>query len=236
MNECGYLNILLLEDDIQLARLIVQFLSQYDCSVAHAENSTEFERLLKLGNYDLLISDVVLPDTNGFKLIEHFREEISCPVIFLSALGDTADQIRGLELGAHDYLVKPIDPELLWAKIKVNARKRLPPAAQPARVVAEAELPEHIRLLLRSAADAHKQRQLTYQDYSLLKLFAEFPGEMLSRDFLFKQMVGREFDGQDRTVDMRIFRLRKKLKRLGIDVGFSSVRGRGYVMQGIGGQ
>jgi two-component system, OmpR family, response regulator len=217
--------ILLLEDDEQLASLIVQFLVERKCSVFHVANGNEFMKAIHHRHYDLIISDVVLPDASGFKLLDKFRRQINCPLIFLSALSSVDDQVTGLKLGANDYLVKPVDPHLLWAKIETSLRvHRTPPP--PNASICFGSLT--IDLVTRQAKVHDSKLELTATEFDLLHIFAEQPTRLLSREYLFRRMVGREFDGQDRVIDVRISRLRKKLDAIGEGVVIHSIRGRGY--------
>lgn len=228
--------ILLLEDDEQLASLIVQFLLERQCSVFHAANGNDFMKAIHHRHYDLIISDVVLPDASGFKLLDQFRRQINCPLIFLSALSSVEDQVTGLKLGANDYLVKPVDPHLLWAKIEASLRAhRTPPPAHASICFG----PLTIDLVTRQVKVGHNELALTTTEFDLLHIFAEQPTRLLSREYLFRRMVGREFDGQDRVIDVRISRLRKKLDAVGDGVGdgvvIHSIRGRGYSLNATSG-
>lgn len=217
--------ILLLEDDLELADLVNQFLTAKGCQVTHAENGAEFMKALHHRHYDLIISDVVLPDASGFQLLEQCKAQINCPLIFLSALSAVDDQVNGLELGAHDYMVKPVAPELLWAKVQVAIRQARRPESTARRIDVGAL---EIDLTSRSARVANDELKLTDNEFDLLVIFAEQPTQLLSREYLFRRVVGREFDGLDRVVDMRVSRLRKKLDSMANGVIIRSIRGRGY--------
>lgn len=222
----GY-RILLLEDDARLADLIARFLLQHDCTVTHAENGATFMRAIHHRDFDLVLADVVLPDASGFLLLEQYISQLSCPVIFLSALSSVSDQIKGLKLGACDYLVKPVAPELLWAKIEAKLRhtQGLPPSIRDIRYG-----PLRLHLENRAATVSDQPLQLTDNEFDLLLIFAEQPSRPLSREYLFRRVMGREFDGLDRAVDMRVSRLRKKLDATADNIAIRSIRGRGYAL------
>lgn len=225
-NSDGY-RILLLEDDEQLAQLIFRFLEQRGCEVTHACNGSMFLKALHHRDYDLILADVVLPDASGFKLLEQCRSQLNCPLIFLSALSTVKDQVCGLELGACDYLVKPVDPELLWAKIEAHLRF----GRRSAPKVADINFgPLQVDLESREAIVDGEPLALTSNEFELLLIFAEQPAQLLSREYLFLRVVGREFDGLDRAVDMRVSRLRKKLETLTTSIAIRSIRGRGYAL------
>ena len=221
----GY-RILLLEDDEQLAILICRFLAERRCDVTHAASGVDFLKALHHRDFDLILADVVLPDASGFQLLERCRHQLNCPLIFLSALSSVKDQVNGLELGACDYLVKPIDPELLWAKIEAKLRHARRP--EPATGISFGPL--EVDLKSREAVVAGKPLALTANEFDLLLIFAEQPTQLLSREYLFRRVVGREFDGLDRVVDMRVSRLRRKLEKIADGVLIRSIRGRGYAL------
>ncbi|KUJ83859.1 MULTISPECIES: response regulator transcription factor [Microbulbifer] len=226
MTTTGY-RILLLEDDEQLAALICRFLGERGCIVSHAGNGNDFLKALHHREYDLILADVVLPDASGFRLLEQCRHQLTCPLIFISALSSVQDQVSGLELGACDYLVKPVDPELLWAKIEANMRN----TRKPAPACSDIRFgPLKVDLTSREASVGGEPLQLTANEFDLLLIFAEQPSELLSREYLFRRVIGREFDGLDRVVDMRVSRLRKKLEAFTDEVAIRSVRGRGYAL------
>ncbi|WP_237067796.1 response regulator transcription factor [Microbulbifer guangxiensis] len=219
--------ILLLEDDEQLAALICRFLGERGCAVTHANNGSDFLKALHHRDYDIILADVVLPDASGFSLLQQCRHQLNCPLIFISALSSVRDQVSGLELGACDYLVKPVDPELLWAKIEANMRN----SRKSATTVADIHFgPLLVDLASRQVAVDGEPLPLTANEFDLLLIFAEQPSKLLSREYLFRRVIGREFDGLDRAVDMRVSRLRKKLDTLTGEIAIRSVRGRGYVL------
>lgn len=226
MTPAGY-RILLLEDDEQLAALICRFLGERGCVVSHACNGNDFLKALHHREYDLILADVVLPDASGFRLLEQCRHQLACPLIFISALSSIQDQVGGLERGACDYLVKPVDPELLWAKIEANIRYTRKPAPTKSDISFG---PLQVDLASREAVVKGKPLALTANEFDLLLIFAEQPTELLNREYLFRRVVGREFDGLDRVVDMRVSRLRKKLEAITKEVAIRSIRGRGYVL------
>ena len=226
MNPRGY-RILLLEDDSQLASLICRYLDNRGCEVTHTDSGAAFIKALHHREYDLILADVILPDASGFQLLEHYRNHIRCPLIFLSALSSVRDQVNGLELGACDYLVKPVDPELLWAKIEAKLRSPHGPATSESDISFG---PLQLHFAARDATVNGQSLKLTANEFDLLRIFAEQPTRPLSREYLFRRVVGREFDGLDRVVDMRISRLRKKLEAIGDGIAIRSIRGRGYAL------
>ena len=116
-------SILLIEDNVKLASLIERYITPHGFHFQHVMNVQELTELTDT-QFDLIICDVMLPDGDGFRLFPKLRELSSSPIIYLTALSDVKDQIKGLELGASDYIVKPVDPQLLLARIKSNLRKQ----------------------------------------------------------------------------------------------------------------
>jgi len=220
----GY-DLLLLEDDQQLAELIVRFLSERNCKVMHAANGADFAKALHHRQFDLILADVVLPDASGFKLLQQHKHQLGCPLIFMSALSSIQDQVCGLELGACDYLVKPVDPELLWAKIEANLRHARGSSSASSALVFG---PMIVDTESREVRVNGELVPLTSNEFDLLLIFADQPTQLLSREYLFRRVIGREFDGLDRVIDMRVSRLRKKLAAISNGVIIRSIRGRGY--------
>ena len=227
----GY-DVLLLEDDEQLASLIVRFLSERNCTVTHAADGKAFTLAMHHRHFDLILADVVLPDASGFQLLQQHKHQLGCPLIFMSALSSIEDQVCGLELGACDYLVKPVDPELLWAKIEANLRHIHRPSSATSSLNFG---PLSVDTDSREARVNGTPLPLTSNEFDLLMIFADQPTQLLSREYLFRRAIGREFDGLDRVVDMRVSRLRKKLAAIPDGVIIRSIRGRGYSLNTVSG-
>jgi DNA-binding response OmpR family regulator len=198
--------ILLIEDDVRLARSIAQYLQLNGFQVKHFEDGIKLEQLIDGRNFDLILCDVMLPGTDGFEIAEKIRHQFNGPYIFLTALNDFDNQIKGFELGADDYITKPIEPKLLLARINACLRRsQYKGETNTARV---GDL--FVDNAKRSAMANDEKLMLTRFEFDLLWQFATHPGQQLSREFLFVNTVGREYDGLDRTVDGRVSRLRKK--------------------------
>ncbi|WP_337879471.1 response regulator transcription factor [Rheinheimera sp.] len=217
--------ILLIEDDAGLALGIAEYLSEQGVMLSHAPDADSALRIT--GNFDLILCDIMLPDGNGFELLPLLQKRWTCPVVFLTALSSAQDQIEGLEAGAADYLCKPIDPSLLLAKIRscLRANQRL---QQPSRQITLHDLV--MDLGLNQARLAGKPLQLTSLEFDILCFFMTRPGLIVSRELLFQHLVGREYDGLCRAIDIRISRLRKHLEQLQVQgLSIITVRGQGYL-------
>ena len=202
-------HILLVEDDLRLAHLIEQFLvkNQFKVSVLHSgEKACEF--ILK-HQPDLIILDVMLPKVDGFSICRAIRDKFTNPILFLTAKDSDFDHVLGLEIGADDYIIKPVEPHVLLARINMVLRR-----VQQQNIEQVDEL--HIGLLdiFKKSRQVYLNNikvELTSHEFELLWLLASKAGDIQSRDIIHQKMLGREYDGFDRSVDVRVSRLRKKL-------------------------
>jgi two-component system, OmpR family, response regulator CpxR len=204
--------ILVVDDDVELCELVEQYLHSQGFQVdAVHDGSLGVERALS-GTYSLVILDVMLPGIRGFEVLRQIRAKSALPVIMLTAHGDDVDRIVGLELGADDYLPKPYNPRELAARIHAVLRRT---AGSPAKdlLTPITTLLDDIRLDTRARTARHNTRdvELTSAEFELLALFFKSPGQVLSRDDLVKSALGRELEPSDRSLDVHVSNLRKKL-------------------------
>ena len=211
----GLAHLLLVEDDARLAELVQDYLQQQGFQVTLIERGdTAVEAVTRL-KPDLLILDIMLPGLDGLEVCRRIRPDFSHPVLMLTARDEDIDQIIGLELGADDYVIKPVQPRVLLARINALLRRgrvpELPDAADPVPL-------KSIRfgqLLIKPAARAvclgDVSIALTTNEFDLLWLLVQHPGEILSREQIISRVRGIDYDGLDRWVDIRISRLRYKL-------------------------
>ncbi len=204
--------ILIVDDDVELCELVQQYLQSQGLQVeAVHDGSIATERALS-GDYSLIILDVMLPGIRGFEVLRQIRAKSALPVIMLTAHGEDVDRIVGLELGADDYLPKPYNPRELAARIHAVLRRT---TSVPSRetVTPVTILLDDIRLDTRTRTARHNTRdvELTAAEFELLALFFKAPGRVLSRDDLVKNALGREPEPADRSLDVHISNLRKKL-------------------------
>ncbi len=218
--------ILLIEDDLPLAELIQEYLEAQGYQLTHLAKGLEVKQLGPEHQFDLILCDVMLPDIDGFNLNSILQEKFQCPIIFLTALSDDEDQIKGLELGAIDYIVKPVEPNVLLARIRANLRKTQSQTASDNITIADLVLDKNNQIVTLNESPL----DLTSQDFELLWVFAQNQGKILSREFLFQAIIGREYNGLDRTVDARTSRLRKKIEDFNIPgLVIRTVWGKGYL-------
>ncbi|MGC0121221.1 response regulator transcription factor [Pseudoalteromonas piscicida] len=219
-------NILLLEDDKELADLISRFLDQNGFEVLKLTSIREFKATSSTLHPALVICDIMLPDGDGFKLFPLLKKHFSCPIFFLTALDSDHSQIKGLNLGADDYLIKPIRPELLLARI--NSALRLKGVGSIVKVLGPLTLDTAQRRLYLNHLSLHLNDDETH----LFELFFQAYPTPLSRENLFREIIGREYDGLDRAADLKVSRLRKKIRTHGLKgLDIISIRGEGYLIQ-----
>ncbi|WP_206484524.1 response regulator transcription factor [Thalassotalea sp. G2M2-11] len=202
-------HITLVEDDVRLANLIQQFLESNNFSVTVLNSGENAPQLIIDSQPDLVILDVMLPKMDGFTICKRLRKSFDKPIIFLTAKDSDFDHVLGLEIGADDYIIKPVVPHVLLAHINVVLRRSSHQSSNNHQDIIVGEL----SILKKSRRVIYQQQavDLTSHEFELLWLLAKNADEPLNRDYIHKQMIGREYDGLDRSVDVRISRLRKKL-------------------------
>ncbi len=228
--------ILLVEDDERLADLTAEYLRKNDFEVTlEARGDTAEAQIIK-DDPDLVILDVMLPGKDGFEVCRSVRSRYKGVILMLTARDEDLDQILGLELGADDYLAKPVQPRLLLARIKALLR-RSPGPGKSAETMSDADATAQLSFGIFNISQATRSTRLgdetidlTTAEFDLLWLLARHAGSILSRDDLLQQLRGIGFDGLDRSIDARISRLRRKL---GDDpenpTRIKTVRGKGYL-------
>lgn len=220
--------ILLVEDDEQLASMVADFLKTNEFEVSIEGRGDIAPSRILAENPDAVILDVNLPGDDGFNVCRIVREKYRGTIIMLTARGEEVDEVLGLEVGADDYMAKPVRPRVLLARLRSHLRRLTPveAASQPITVGAMVVDPSR-----RSVEIADVSIDVTTAEFDLLKLLAENAGRTLSRNDIYQEIHGMMYDGIDRSIDLRISRLRKKL---GDDPSrpnrIKSVRGVGYML------
>jgi two-component system, OmpR family, response regulator len=202
--------ILLVEDDRQLSNLVSDFLTGEGFHVKQEFRGDTVAKRVELFVPDLIILDIMLPGKDGFAVCRDVRPTYSGPIIMLTAKSTDFDQVLGLEIGADDYVIKPVEPRVLLARINALLRRGNISSNQAEK----AELSFgglYISRGSRHVTLMDETIDLTSQEFDLLWLLASRVGEVQNRDYIYKAVVGREYDGLDRSIDVRISRLRKKL-------------------------
>jgi len=203
------LHILLVEDDVRLASLIQQFLQSNNFKVTVLHSGEQAPAFILSKQPDIVILDIMLPKLDGFSICRRVRQQFSNPILFLTAKDSDLDHVIGLEIGADDYIIKPVVPHVLLARINMVLRRtqKSKTAEQDSIQIGQLKIDKKSRQVHLSK----EYIELTSHEFELLWLLANNPDEPQSRDFIHQEMIGREYDGFDRSVDVRVSRLRKKL-------------------------
>lgn len=222
--------LLIIDDDLELSELLTEFLSAEGFAIETAHDGENGAKKATESSFALIVLDVMLPGFNGFEVLRRIRAAKSTPVLMLTARGDDVDRIVGLELGADDYLPKPFNPRELVARIRAILRRANPepaPTNQPTRLtVADVTLDFGTRTVRRNG----ELIELTGVEFDLLAMLLREAGRIVSREDLSQKVLGREFSPFDRSVDMHVSNLRRKLgnELNGIE-RLKAVRGAGYI-------
>jgi len=203
--------ILLVEDDRQLSEMIKDFLESEGLHVIQEYRGDRVIKVVEKHSPDLIILDLMLPGKDGFSICRDLRPNFTNPILMLTAKSTDFDQVLGLEIGADDYVIKPVEPRVLLARINALLRRgKVIKAGQENNEISYGDLT--INRNSRKVILAGEQVDLTSQEFDLLWLLASRAGEVQNRDYIYKAVVGRDYDGLDRSVDVRISRLRKKMR------------------------
>ena len=224
------IRILLVEDDQRLAELTAEYLTKNDMTVSIEPRGDTAEARILAEQPDLVMLDVMLPGKDGFEVCRAVRTNYRGIILMLTARDEDFDQILGLEMGADDYIAKPVQPRVLLARIKALLR-RLPTNDGPANESEKMVFGQfNISQSTRTAVLSGENIDLTTAEFDLLWLLASHAGNVLSRDDLLQELRGIGFDGLDRSIDARISRLRKKLNDDPENpTRIKTVRGKGYL-------
>ena len=200
---------LLVEDDARLASLTAEYLRGHEVQVVVAGDGAAALAEARRGRFDVVLLDLMLPGGSGLDVCRELRARSDVPILILTARGEEADRVLGLELGADDYLTKPFSPRELLARIQAQVRRARGQAGPPTRpiVVGDLELdPASVRATL-----AGRELPLTTYEFQLLRVLAERAGHVLSRERLLELVRGSAEEAFDRSIDVHISRLRTKL-------------------------
>jgi two-component system OmpR family response regulator len=222
------MRILVIEDDAEAADYLAKGLRESGHSVDWAKDGRDGLLQAAAGGFDVLIVDRMLPLLDGLSLVQHLRTAgNSTPVLFLSALGEVDDRVKGLRAGGDDYLVKPYAFAELLARVETLARR---PASSPVTTklrVGDLELD----LLRRTAARAGRQIDLQAKEFQLLEALMRHPGQVMTRTMLLEKVWDYHFDPQTNVIDVHISRLRQKIDRGFEEPLIHTVRGAGYCLR-----
>jgi len=203
--------ILVVDDDQALRNLLDQYLDNHGFLVNCVEDGKSMDAYLKKSTVDLIILDLMLPGENGLDIIKRLNNQLSTPIIMLSASGEDIDRILGLEMGADDYLAKPFNPRELLARIRSVLRRQTAPSNTHEQEVYQFGSYQFNRTKQSLLRDSQPV-SLTSGDISLLEIFISNPQQVLSRDTLLENLKGYDCAPFDRSIDVRIMRLRQKIE------------------------
>lgn len=204
--------ILIVDDDKKLTEIVEKYFSQYEFEVVIANDGNDIESLIKQKKPDVILLDVMLPDTNGFDILRKVQKEFDIPIIMLTAKGDEVDKVIGLELGADDYVTKPFSVRELVARIRSVLRRA---NSYNSEVKSKNEIDFGTMSIIpdrRTLRVNNVEMDLTKTEFDLIYLLASNPNKTFTREDLLKLISDREYAIFDRSIDMHISHLRNKIK------------------------
>jgi two-component system copper resistance phosphate regulon response regulator CusR len=226
------MKILIVEDEPKTSEYLRQGLSEAGFVVDLARNGLDGHHLASTEPYDLIILDVMLPDIDGWRILGSLRESgKQVPVLFLTARDSVADRVKGLDLGADDYLVKPFAFAELLARVRTLLRRGASGALDAKLTVADLELD----LMRRRATRSGQRIQLTAKEFALLELLMRHESEVLPRSLIASQVWDMNFDSDTNVIDVAIRRLRAKIDDAFEPKLIHTVRGMGYMLDAAAG-
>jgi len=221
--------LLMIDDDAALSGLLAEYFERFGHNLVAATTASEGRRMLSAMHPDLLILDVMLPDADGMELCRSIRSESDIPIVMLTARGDLPDRVLGLELGADDYIPKPFEPRELVARVETLMRRARETPSRSQRFDGLVLETETRRVTLNDS-----EVPLTSTEFELLRILMESRGRVLSRDALLLRLRGIDSEVYDRSVDMLVSRLRKKLADDSRSPRFiKTIRSTGYQFVGV---
>lgn len=219
--------VLVIDDDTRLCRLIREYLVPFGYQVSACHDGLTGLEEATSGRYDVVLLDVMLPRLDGFGVLREIRRSVEVPVLMLTARGDEADRIAGLELGADDYLPKTFSTRELLARLRAVTRRRARPESH-GETSLEAGGLRLDRAAYRAELDG-RSLALTRLEFSMLAALMAAPGRVLSRTRLSEEVAGRDWEAFDRSIDVHVAALRKKLGDDARNPRFiRTIRGVGY--------
>jgi len=223
--------LIIIDDDIPLTQMLNEYLTQSDLNVVVFNQALFALEYLKLNDADLVLLDVMMPGLDGFETLKKLRGFSDIPVIMLTAKGDDYDKILGLELGADDYLAKPFNHRELLARINAIIRR----FGEDGSIKRQSRITLHGIVLDTATQTAQVSGQtieLTGTEFQLLSLLMRNAGTLITKEKLTEAALGRRLSAFDRSLDMHISNIRKKLSPFGLLDLIKTVRGNGYLFKG----
>jgi DNA-binding response OmpR family regulator len=220
-------DILLIDDDVELCSMLTEYLGKNGFRVRTAHRGDTGLKAAQQRVWTLILLDVMLPGMDGFEVLKRIRAESSVSVLLLTARGEDVDRVVGLEIGADDYLPKPFNPRELLARMRAVLRRNTSLAPTQSAVLRVGGL--ELDPAARRATKDGRRIELTDVEFGLLEALMRSPGTVVNREGLSQAVLGRAFDPFDRSLDMHVSRLRRKLSHAGADEDLvKTIRGVGY--------
>ncbi len=224
MND-GAPEILVVEDDPEIAETIIEELRRHGYAPSHAATGGQAMTCIERAAFDLMIIDRMLPETDGLSIIESLRKEnASTPILIISALGEVEDRVDGLRTGADDYLIKPFSLAEMGARVEALLRRPLQARTTVLRAGALS-----LDLLKRKATLDGADVELSAREFQLLEYFMSRPGQLVTRDMLFEKVWKYRFSPQTNVIDVHISKLRRKIDKDKSRSYIQNVRGCGFM-------
>ena len=221
-------SILLIEDDLALAALTAEFLRAEGYHVTVAHRGDGVAALVRALQPALIVLDVMLPGMDGYAVCRQIRADYAGLILMLTALDESADQLTGFAAGADDFVVKPVEPQVLLARLRAMLRRH--PQAAPSQRGLLACGPLAIDLATQRATLDGMPLPFSTAEFDLLAIFVRHAGVPLGREVLLQNLRGLEYDGLNRSIDMRVSRLRKKMQALQCPVTIHTITAQGYLL------
>jgi DNA-binding response OmpR family regulator len=218
--------ILIVDDDAHIRELVGHFLRLEGFDIHEAANGLEALRVLEAVKADLVVLDIMMPGMDGWELCRELREHYDLPLLMLTAKGETAQKVKGFELGTDDYLVKPFDPLELVARVKALLKRY--------RIITSQTVQIGDLTLNRNTYECRLGDQeiiLPRKEFELLLKLASYPGKTFTRNQLIEQIWGYDYEGDERTVDVHIKRLRERFSEDCQAFAIRTIRGLGYRLE-----
>ena len=219
-------NILIVDDDPHIRELVRHFLRNEGFEVHEAADGAEALKKLESVKADLVILDIMMPNMDGWQLCRELREHYDFPLLILTAKGETAQKIKGFQLGTDDYLVKPFEPLELVVRVKALLRRYRIAASQTVQLGEVTLDRKSFEVIVEG-----KSTTLPLKEFELLFKLASYPGKTISREQLIEEIWGYDYEGNERTVDVHINRLRERFPEDRHSFRIATVRGLGYRLE-----
>ncbi len=218
--------IMIVDDDAHIRELVRVFLSNEGFEIVEASDGVEALTMLASVTVDMVILDIMMPNMDGWELCSELREHYELPLLMLTAKGDTAQKVKGFELGTDDYLVKPFDPLELVVRVKALLKRYRIASSQTIQFGKLSMNRKTYELIANG-----ESMTLPLKEFELLFKLGSYTGKTFSREQLIEQLWGYDFEGNERTVDVHINRLRERFPEETYDFKINTIRGLGYRLE-----